>query len=205
MNELVAPLFSPFSARSLTIANRTVMAPMGRMFAQNHIPHPDAAAYYRRRAEGGVGLLITEATGIDHPLAPDHGGTPVMHGEQALAAWKVIVDEVHRVGGKIIPQFFHQGMLRGGGAADGTMASMRPSGIIGEAGSNSFAPEFIEAAKKPTPAMTESDIQDMIDGFTRSAKNAQELGFDGVELHGAHGYIIDSGYPEFLVDKMPKM
>lgn len=165
---------------------------MGRMFAQNHVPHKDAAAYYRRRIEGGVGLVMTEATGIDHRLLPDHSGIPVMCGEQALSAWQGVVDEVHRVGGKIMSQLFHQGMLRGAGMSDASMESLRPSGLIGDIGANSYAARFVEAAKKPTAPMSESDIQDVIDGFARSAANAKALGFDGVEIHGAHGYVIDS-------------
>jgi len=168
------------------------MAPMGRMFAQKHVPHQDAAAYYRRRIEGGVGLVITEATGIEHRLLPDHPGIPSMCGSKALIAWKSIVDEVHSVGGKIVVQLFHQGMLRGGATADATLESLRPSGTLGQVGPNSYAPEFVEQAKTPTATMSEEDIQDVIDGFYRSAIHAKQLGFDGVEIHGAHGYLIDS-------------
>jgi len=189
---VAAPLFQPLSVRSLHLPNRTVMAPMGRMFAVDGVPSPEAAAYYRRRAEGEVGLVITEATGVDHPLSADHPGVPVMYGDEAIAAWKVIVDEVHAAGGRIIPQLFHQGMLRGGGLADGTVPSLRPSGTIGVPGRTSYSPKFIEEASSPTTPMTDSDIQDVIDAFSRSARTAVALGFDGIAIHGAHGYIIDS-------------
>jgi 2,4-dienoyl-CoA reductase-like NADH-dependent reductase (Old Yellow Enzyme family) len=168
------------------------MAPMGRMFANDHVPHEAAAAYYRRRAEGGVGLIITEATGIDHRLLPDHGGIPIMGGDLAPARWRQVVDQVHQAGGKIMLQLFHQGMLRGGSIGDGHMESLRPSGTIGEAGPNSYAAAFVEAAQTPTAAMSDSDIQEAIDGFCRSAALAKTLGFDGIEIHGAHGYLIDS-------------
>lgn len=189
--ELTSSLFSPLTARGVTIPNRTVMAPMGRMFAQNHVPHPNAPAYYRRRIEGGVGLVITEATGVDHPLSADHGGTPFMHGEQALASWKKVVDEVHSVGGLVFPQLFHQGMLHGGGSPDVPRDSLRPSGTIGTPGSTSFAPHFIERASVPTKPMTDEEIADAIAAYARSVKNAVALGFDGIALHGAHGYLID--------------
>lgn len=187
-----ASLFQPFTARSLTLPNRTVMAPMGRLFARDGVPSPDAPAYYRRRAEGGVGLVITEATGIDHPLATDHPGVPVMRRGDPLSGWKTVVDEVHRVGGKIIPQLFHQGMLRGGGAADPSLESLRPSGVVGTPGPNSFHPDFVKGALAPTRPMTDEEIQDVIGAFARSAAHAISAGFDGIALHGAHGYAIDS-------------
>jgi len=196
----VSSLFKPFDTGSLKLPNRIVMAPMGRMFAKGHVPHPDAPAYYRRRVEGGVGLIITEATGIEHRLLPDHPGIPVMAGTEALAAWKNVVHEVHRAGGKIVAQLFHQGMLRGGATADATLESLRPSGTLGETGPNSYAPEFVEQAVATTAPMSESEIQDVIDGFYRSAVNARQAGFDGVEIHGAHGYLIDS----FLWEKSNK-
>ncbi|WP_323809652.1 oxidoreductase [Sphingobium baderi] len=189
---LTSTLFKPLTARGVTIPNRTVMAPMGRMFAQNHVPHPDAPAYYRRRIEGGIGLVITEATGVGHPLAADHGGTPHMHGEAALAGWKKVVDEVHGVGGLIFPQLFHQGMLHGGGNPDVPVNSLRPSGTIGTPGPTSFAPQFIERALAPTRPMSEEEIADAIAAYARSVKNAVAVGFDGIALHGAHGYLIDS-------------
>lgn len=189
--QLLSPLFEPLSVRGMTIPNRTVMAPMGRMFAQDHVPHPDAPAYYRRRIEGGIGLVITEATGVDHPLSADNGGTPHMHGASALAAWKAVVDEVHRAGGLIAPQLFHQGMLHGGGNPEIAMDSLRPSGTIGIAGSTSFSASFMDRASVPTRPMTEEEIADAIAAYARSARNAVALGFDAIALHGAHGYLID--------------
>ena len=189
--ELTAPLFQPISIGKLTVPNRTVMAPMGRLFAEDGVQPPEAASYYSRRAAGEVGLIICEATGVDHPMSQDSGVVPRMHGDAALASWKRVVDAVHAVGGKVVPQLFHQGMLRGGVASDGTLDSARPSGTIGTPGSTSFAPDFIEKALTPTRPMTDSEIQDVIDGFARSAANAAALGFDGIAIHGAHGYLID--------------
>jgi 2,4-dienoyl-CoA reductase-like NADH-dependent reductase (Old Yellow Enzyme family) len=193
MQELTAPLFEPFTVRGLHLPNRTIMAPMGRMFARKHVPHEQAPGYYARRILGGVGLVMTEATGIDHPHIPDHPGIPVMFGEDALAAWRQVVERVHSVGGLIIPQLFNQGMLRGAAIADHSLPSLRPSGTLGEPGSHSYHPEFLaKAAAIRTRPMTESDIQDVIAGFVRSAMHAKNLGFDGIAIHGAHGYLIDS-------------
>ena len=189
--DLTAPLFQPITLRGLTIPNRTAMAPMGRGFCVNHAPQANAAAYYAARAKGGVGLVISEATGIDHPLSADTPGMPHMHGAEALAGWKAVVDAVHAVGGLIVPQLFHQGMLHGGGNPTVAMDSLRPGGTIGVPGPTSYSPEFIERASAPTKPMTDEDIADAIAGFGRSVKNAVSVGFDGIEIHGAHGYLID--------------
>ncbi|MCU1513227.1 MAG: putative NADH:flavin oxidoreductase/NADH oxidase [Microbacteriaceae bacterium] len=189
---MTAALFEPIKVGPLKLPNRVVMAPMGRLFANDGVPSPDAAAYYRRRVEGGVGLVITEASAVDHPLASDYPGVPHMYGEVALAEWKKVVDGVHAAGGRIMPQLFHQGMLRGGGVSDGSLQSFRPSGVIGTPGPTAYSPEFIKQASVPTKPMSDSDIQEVIDAFSRSAKMAVDLGFDGIEIHGAHGYIVDS-------------
>src|SRR3546814_19265714 len=104
--ELSAPLFTPLTVRGVTIPNRTVMAPMGRQFAQDHVPHPDAPAYYRRRIEGGVGLVISEATGVDHPLSADRSGTPHMQGGAAHAGWKALGERCPRHGSPLFPHLF---------------------------------------------------------------------------------------------------
>ena len=96
-------LFKTFSVKSLTLKNKTVMAPMTRAFSPNNIPSKDVAAYYRRRAEGNVGLIITEGTFISHKGANGFENGPAIHGEEALAGWKLVVDEVHAAGGKIAP------------------------------------------------------------------------------------------------------
>src|SRR3546814_482733 len=188
----LAPLFRPLNIQQMHLPNRTVMAPMGRMFAVNGAPHPDAPAYYARRAAGGIGLIVTEATGIDHPLSTDHPGVPVMHGDAALVAWRLVIEAVHAAGGRIMPQLFHQGMLRGGSVADSRLESLRPSGVLGSPGPNSFASGFIEAASVPTRPMAESEIAAVIAAFGRPAAVAVALGFDGIAIHGAHGYVIAS-------------
>lgn len=178
-------LFDPVTIGSLFLANRTVMAPMTRCFSPDGVVGPDVAAYYRRRAEGGVGLIVTEGTWIDHPSASNEDSAPRFYGEDALRGWRHVVDEVHAVGGKIVPQLWHVGMTRralidnlyDAIEEDMTLKSS-PSGYVG-------------ADEQVAQGSSEADIADLIDAYARGAASAQALGFDGVELHGAHGYLID--------------
>src|ERR1700744_3947916 len=100
------PLFAPLKVGDLTLKNRIVMAPMTRQFSPGGVPTEDVAAYYRRRAEGGAGLIITEGTGVEDPEALDGPAIPVMYGDAALAGWKRVVDGVHEAGGRIFPQLW---------------------------------------------------------------------------------------------------
>lgn len=177
-------LFEPVRLGSLELANRIAMAPMSRYLCPDGIPHEGVAAYYARRAAAGVGLIITEGTYIGHPSAASYDGVPHFHGE-ALEGWSRVVEAVHAAGGKIFPQLWHTGSFR--------QSWMGPiKGVPG------FGPsENVNAFTnhpEPTQAMSESDIGEVIAAYAQAAADAQRLGFDGVELHGAHGYLID----EFL-------
>jgi 2,4-dienoyl-CoA reductase-like NADH-dependent reductase (Old Yellow Enzyme family) len=183
----LAPLFAPFAVGSMMLANRIVMAPMTRELSPDGVPGPDVAAYYARRARNGVGLIITEGTVIDHPASSTSAAVPRFHGEDALAGWAEVVRAVHASGGRIAPQIWHVGLdpLPGAATAADTARTMAadtmpvsPSGII--------APD--QLAGRP---MTESEIADVIAAFGRAAADAQRIGFDAVELHAAHGYLID--------------
>src|SRR5437016_14138332 len=103
-NDKVRALFKPFQSASLQLDNRIVMAPMTRGFSPNGVPGDDVAAYYRRRAENGVGLIVTEGTLINHPAAGASPNWPSFHGEDALNGWAQVVKAVHEAGGRIIPQ-----------------------------------------------------------------------------------------------------
>jgi 2,4-dienoyl-CoA reductase-like NADH-dependent reductase (Old Yellow Enzyme family) len=167
---------------------------MTRYFSPGGVAGQDVAAYYHRRAEGGVGLIITEGTAIPHDVAVDHPSVPHLHGEAALAGWRATVDAVHAAGGRIWPQLWHQGVMWNvecGGESD--RAPMRPSGLWGPRdGTISIPPAARDASLTPSTPMTEEDIQDVIDAYAASARHARTLGFDGVAIHGAHGYLIDS-------------
>jgi 2,4-dienoyl-CoA reductase-like NADH-dependent reductase (Old Yellow Enzyme family) len=111
MSRSVAPLFRPFALSKLSLANRVVMAPMTRQMSPGGIPGPEVAAYYRRRAENGTGLIITEGTVVDDPVSTMNVDIPNFYGP-ALDGWLRVVDAVHEVGGKIMPQLWHVGMAR---------------------------------------------------------------------------------------------
>jgi len=174
-----AKLFSPFTVKSLNLANRTVMAPMTRTFSPGGVPTADVASYYRRRAEGSVGLIITEGTYISHKAANGYERVPAIYGEQALAGWKNVVDEVHAASGQIIPQLWHVGSVRKEGTEpDKSVPAYSPSGLFKPGAKNGVA-------------MSKTDINEVVASFAQAAVDAKNVGFDGIELHGAHGYLID--------------
>lgn len=191
-------LFTPFKDGPLQLRNRFVMAPMSRNFSPGGLPSDAMAGYYRRRAEADVGLIITEGVGVDHPAALGRettGGnaSPVLHGEQALASWRKIVDGVHDAGGAIAAQIWHQGVIRVEGTGYHPNArSARPSGIWGPMDKAMVSPDYLKLVREPTQPLSDSEIGDIIAAFARSAANARAVGFDAVMVHGAHGYLIDS-------------
>lgn len=198
-NPLVAPLFQRIQVRGLALANRVVMAPMTREFSPDGVPGDDVVAYYRRRAEAETGLIITEGVGIDHPAALGEAGLgeadiPHLYGDEALAGWRRVVESVHAAGGKIIPQLWHQGVMREQGTGPHPEApSVRPSGLWGPVGrQSSIQPEYVARISTPTQPMTEQEIADVIAAYARSARRAKDAGFDGIAIHGAHGYLIDT-------------
>lgn len=174
-------LFKPFEFKSLKLPNRVVMAPMTRSFSPGGVPTDDVAAYYRRRAEGQVGLIITEGTGVARDASLNDANVPRFHGEKELAAWKKVVDEVHAADGLIAPQLWHVGAAKGKDVL-GKIDS--PSGLS-KKGGNPF-----------TEPMTDAEVADTIAAFADAARNAKLLGFDAIELHGAHGYLIDQFFWE---------
>jgi 2,4-dienoyl-CoA reductase-like NADH-dependent reductase (Old Yellow Enzyme family) len=105
-------LFEPFTVRNLTLPNRIAMAPMTRNFAPDGTPGADVVEYYRKRAAGQVGLIITEGTVVDRPEARNDPGIPFFHGDAALGGWKNVVEAVHSEGGLIAPQIWHTGLVK---------------------------------------------------------------------------------------------
>jgi 2,4-dienoyl-CoA reductase-like NADH-dependent reductase (Old Yellow Enzyme family) len=199
MIALVAPLFQPLQIRAVTLKNRIVMAPMTRGFSPLGVPGEDVAAYYRRRAQGETGLIITEGVGIDHPAALGDAGLaeanlPHLYGAAALAGWRRVVEGVHEAGGVIFPQLWHQGVMRKAGTGPNPEAlSCRPSGLWGPlGGTTALAADDIAALAEPTAPMTDSEIAEVIGAYGRSAAHAMEVGFDGIAIHGAHGYLPDN-------------
>jgi 2,4-dienoyl-CoA reductase-like NADH-dependent reductase (Old Yellow Enzyme family) len=182
----VSALFQPFTCRGMTIANRIALAPMTRSFSPGGVPGANVAAYYARRAAADVGLLISEGTTTDRPGSSFDPNVPNFHQPDALAGWKNVIDEVHAVGGKMAPQIWHVGMMRKQGTGPNPeAASDSPSGLT-------------HAGKAVYDPPTEEEVQDMAAAYARAASQAAKLGFDAIEIHGAHGYLID----EFFWDRM---
>lgn len=175
----LAPLFTPMALGALSLANRFVMAPMTRKRSPEGVPGEDVVSYYARRARNGVGLILTEGTVVEHPAAAGDLGVPRFYGRDALAGWQKVVEAVHDVGGRIMPQLWHVGALRPPtGAPNPEVAAVGPSGLVRR-----------NEARGDT--LSDSAIAAIIDAFAAAAADAKTLGFDGVELHGAHGYLID--------------
>ncbi|MDG9719224.1 NADH:flavin oxidoreductase [Streptomyces sp. DH24] len=173
-------LSRPVAVNGMTVPNRIAMAPMTRMFSPGGVPGEDVASYYGRRAAAGVGLIVTEGTYVGHESAGQSDRVPRFHGEEQLAGWAKVAEAVHAGGGRIVPQLWHIGMVRRPGEPPFPDApAVGPSGLrIGE--------------DEPTGrAMTQADLDAVVGAFAEAAAAAERIGFDGVELHGAHGYLID--------------
>lgn len=172
-------LFKPIDISGLSLKNRIVMAPMTRGFSENGVPDEKVAAYYRSHAENGVGLIITEGTLINHPAASASPNWPHIHGEEALAGWAKVVASVHEEGGKIVPQLWHLGTARPIGSLPNQEAlPIGPSGLDADG----------NIVNEP---MSEREIEDLVSAYAQAAAAAKRTGFDGIEIHGAHGYLID--------------
>ncbi|KAE9133846.1 hypothetical protein PF010_g2665 [Phytophthora fragariae] len=157
---------------------------MTRSFSPGGIPGANVAAYYRRRAEHGVGLIITEGTVINHPAATNDPNVPEFHGEDSLKGWAQVVKEVHAAGGKIIPQIWHVGLTwKAGDHPNPEILPVGPSGL--DLNGN-----------KVTEPLSETEIAELVQAYAQAAADAKRIGFDGVEIHGAHGYLIDQFFWE---------
>lgn len=187
-----SPLYRPLRIRGLELPNRIVMTPMTRTASPGGVPTEAVAQYYRRRAAGGTGLIVTEGVGIDHPSAMDHPDVPNLHDPSARDGWRRVVDAVHEAGGRIAPQLWHVGPLFGAMRRVDDVTPMRPSGLWGEPGVTSYSQEYVDRSAAPTAAMTESDIAAVVDAFADAARTAVDLGFDAIAIHGGHGYLLDA-------------
>jgi 2,4-dienoyl-CoA reductase-like NADH-dependent reductase (Old Yellow Enzyme family) len=177
-------LLAPFNIGKLVLPNRIVMSPMTRQLSPNGIPGLDVAAYYARRAD--LGLIITEGTWINYPGASNDANIPDFFGDPALMGWAAVAKAVHAAGGRIMPQLWHAGLIdtktMDGGPLKVANDVCGPSGMLGGYG------RFVEKCGEP---MSVEDIEGIIEAFGDAAQSAYEIGFDGVALHGAHGYLID--------------
>lgn len=171
-------LFQPFTSSKLALPNRIVMAPMTRNMAPEGVPGRKNAEYYRRRAAGGVGLILSEGTVVDRPASRNMPHIPLFHSEQPLGGWGQVIAAVHEAGGKMGPQIWHTGGVRSSDPGFAPGALDTPSGL--------------NAPDQPVgEAMSDEAIADTVAAFASAAADAKALGFDTLEIHGAHGYLVD--------------
>ncbi|MCM3579381.1 MULTISPECIES: alkene reductase [Ralstonia] len=184
-------LFAPAVLGSVPLQNRIVMAPLTRSrAADGNVPQELNARYYAQRASAG--LIISEATQIT-PQGQGYPKTPGIHSTQQIAGWRLVTDAVHEHGGKIFLQLWHVGRIShpltlGSGDLPVAPSAIKPAGKI-------YTDEGMQPFVTPR-ALATSEIPSLIEDFRRAAANAKEAGFDGVEIHGANGYLID----QFLRD-----
>jgi N-ethylmaleimide reductase len=183
-------LFSPFRLGSLELANRIVMSPMTRSRAlEGNVPNPLAATYYAQRASAG--LIITEASQVS-PQGVGYIRTPGIHSDAQVAGWRSVTDAVHRAGGNIFAQLWHVGRVSHPDFHNGALP-VAPSAlpVEGEAFTSHGRTKLV------TPrALDIGELPGIVAQFRQAAENAKAAGFDGVELHGANGYLLD----QFLRD-----
>lgn len=160
-------LFNPYQFKSLNLRNRLVMAPMTRTQSPGGIPTQEVVDYYSRRAKAEVGLIISEGTVVARPAAANHPDIPEFHGK-ALPMWQEVIRAVHENQGQMAPQIWHVGKVS------------YPDPKV-----------KIEQSPEGPDTMSIEDIEATIAAFAQAALDAKNLGFDCVEIHGAHGYLID--------------
>jgi 2,4-dienoyl-CoA reductase-like NADH-dependent reductase (Old Yellow Enzyme family) len=190
------PALQPGSLGSLDLDNRLVVAPMTRVSAHpDGAPTPEMADYYAEFAAGGFGLVVTEGIYPDAAYSQGYWNQPGLVTDEHVAGWRTITDRVHaaRPGVRIVAQLMHAGALSQGNAyRSGTIA---PSVVapLGE-----MMPAYGGSGPFPTPReATSEDIREVVDGFAAAARNAAAAGFDGVEVHGANGYLLDQFITEY--------
>jgi N-ethylmaleimide reductase len=179
------PLFEPYQLGPTHLNNRFVMAPMTRSRAlDGNVPNPIAETYYRQRA--GAGLIITEATQVS-PQGVGYIRTPGIHSSEQVAGWRRITAAVQRAGGKIFLQLWHVGRISHpdfhGGALPVAPSAIAPEGEV-------FTAQGPKRMVTPR-ALELSEIPGIVEQFRKGAENARAAGFDGVEIHGANGYLLD--------------
>ena len=173
-------LFDEYKLKNLILRNRVVMAPMTRNQSPGGIPTSDVISYYARRAKAEVGLIITEGIEVSHIASSAYPNVPRLDTNKAREGWKKVVDGIKNNNGAVIAQLWHCGGFR--------KLGMQPNPEV----PGYTASGLVKPGKKVAHEMTLQDIKETIDAYASDAKICQDLGFDGVEIHGAHGYLIDN-------------
>jgi N-ethylmaleimide reductase len=181
-------LFQPIKLGKIELANRMAMAPLTRnRAAQGNVPSPLAAEYYSQRA--GVGLVIAEATQVS-ATAQGYDATPGLHTPEQIAGWKQVTDEVHAKGGKIFVQLWHTGRIGHSKFQPNQQKPQAPSAITANGKTFIIGEGFVPTTEPR--AIETHEIAGIVNDFRTAAGNAIKAGFDGVEVHGAHGYLVDA-------------
>ncbi|KAL2513360.1 12-oxophytodienoate reductase 2 [Abeliophyllum distichum] len=191
------PLLTPYKMGKFQLSHRIVLAPLTRQRSYNNVPQPHAILYYSQRTTEG-GFLLSEATGVSD-TAQGYPYTPGIWTKEQVGAWKPIVDAVHAKGGIFFCQIWHTGRV--------SSTEFQPNGQAPVSCTDKgLAPQVrangVDVARFSPPRRLRTDeIPQIVDDFRLAARNAIEAGFDGVEIHGAHGYLIDQFFKDQVNDR----
>ncbi|MET0320564.1 MAG: alkene reductase [Duganella sp.] len=185
-------LFDPITIGDLTLKNRIVMAPLTRARATGggRVPNALMARYYEQRASAG--LILSEATSVT-PQGVGYADTPGLWSDEQVEGWKLVTAAVHRAGGVIFAQLWHVGRISDPSLLDGELP-VAPSAIAAEGHVSLLRPQRPYAVPR---ALDTEELAGVVAAYKKAAENAKAAGFDGVEVHGANGYLLD----QFLQDK----
>ena len=173
-------LFEPYKLKNITLRNRVAMAPMTRSQSPGGIPTNDVVEYYKRRAKAEVGLIITEGVEVSHKASSAYPNVPRLDSDKARDGWKKVVNGIKENNGHVVAQLWHCGGFR--------KLGMSPNPEV----PGHTASGLIRPGKRVAHTMTTIDIEETVSAYAGDAKICEEIGFDGVEIHGAHGYLIDN-------------
>ncbi|KAK6930547.1 NADH:flavin oxidoreductase/NADH oxidase, N-terminal [Dillenia turbinata] len=183
------PLLTPYQMGKFKLSHRIVLAPLTRVRSYGNVPQPHAILYYSQRTTKG-GLLIAEATGVSE-TAQGYPHTPGIWTKEQVEAWKPIVDAVHAKGGIFFCQIWHVGRVSNSGFQPNEQAPISST-------DKALTPQNYPTQFTPPRRLRTEEIPQIVNDFKVAARNAIEAGFDGVEIHGAHGYLID----QFMKDQV---
>ncbi|XP_003634577.1 putative 12-oxophytodienoate reductase 11 [Vitis vinifera] len=194
------PLLTPYKMGTFQLSHRVVLAPLTRQRSWDNVPQPHAILYYSQRATKG-GLLITEATGVSD-TAQGYAHTPGIWTKEQVEAWKPIVDAVHAKGSIFICQLWHVGRVSNTEFQPNGQAplSSTDKALTPQVRSNGFDVAEFTAPRR----LTTDEVPRVVNDFRLAARNAMEAGFDGVEIHGAHGYLLDQFMKDQVNDRTDK-
>lgn len=190
----MSTLFDPITVGDITLTNRIIMAPLTRMRSKQpgNVPHALNATYYGQRASAG--LIISEATQVSQQ-GQGYPGTPGIYSEEQVEGWSLVTDVVHEAAGKIFLQLWHVGRISHRSHQPNGELPVAPSAIKPSGGT--FSADWKPVQFETPRALETSEITGIVEDFKRGAENAERAGFDGVEVHGANGYLLD----QFLQDE----